>query len=150
MALSTCIISILRLKSLNTLDYADLTYSITAPYIFTALEPSLAVTIACVPTLRPLLGGRYTATGTAKFGNTTQKRPNMRRSKTPRIRGRFDTLVDGASTSQFELHPVYSGYGSEVRANDNTQHSPRGDDNASDRCITINQEWKVTSDDARL
>lgn len=53
------------------MDYLDITYSGIPFFLMTVIEPSLAVTLACVPLLRPLLGkgsSRYSATGTRTYG----------------------------------------------------------------------------------
>ncbi|PSR83338.1 hypothetical protein BD289DRAFT_453866 [Coniella lustricola] len=63
----TCVASVVRLAFLTTMDYLDITYSGVPFILMSVVEPSLAVTLACVPLLRPLLGQRttrYSATGT--------------------------------------------------------------------------------------
>ncbi|KAF3771304.1 hypothetical protein M406DRAFT_231203, partial [Cryphonectria parasitica EP155] len=63
----TCIASVVRLAFLTTMDYEDITYSGVPFILMSVVEPSLAVTLACVPLLRPLLGkgtSRYSSTGT--------------------------------------------------------------------------------------
>lgn len=52
----TCIASIVRLVYLAKIDYNDVTYTSVAAVLMTAIEPSLAVMLACIPLLRPLLG----------------------------------------------------------------------------------------------
>ncbi|KAK8004876.1 integral membrane protein [Apiospora arundinis] len=62
----TCITSLLRLVSLGSLDYSDITYNIPDALIFGGLEPLIGIIVACVPLMRPLLGrSTYSATGTA-------------------------------------------------------------------------------------
>lgn len=64
---STCVASVIRLAFLTSMDYLDITYT-GIPFILMSLvEPSLAVTLACIPLLRPLFpknNTRYSATGT--------------------------------------------------------------------------------------
>lgn len=53
------------------MDYLDITYSGVPFFLMSVIEPSLAVTLACVPLLRPLLGkgtSKYSATGTRTYG----------------------------------------------------------------------------------
>lgn len=53
------------------MDYLDITYSGIPFSLMTVVEPSLAVTLACVPLLRPLLGkgsSQYSANGTRNYG----------------------------------------------------------------------------------
>lgn len=59
--------SVIRLAFLTSMDTLDITYT-GIPFILMSLvEPSLAVTLACIPLLRPLFpktNTRYSATGT--------------------------------------------------------------------------------------
>lgn len=53
------------------MDYLDITYSGVPFFMMTVVEPCLAVTLACVPLLRPLLGratSHYSETGTRNYG----------------------------------------------------------------------------------
>ncbi|PSR80899.1 hypothetical protein BD289DRAFT_340681, partial [Coniella lustricola] len=56
MGFLTCIASIVRLVYLAKIDYNDVTYTSVVAVLMTAVEPSLAVMLACIPLLRPLLG----------------------------------------------------------------------------------------------
>lgn len=68
---SAPIFSIARLVTLLQVDYNDITWSTPIPFIFSGLEPTLAITLPCVPLLRPLLGQtKYSPNGTARFGPT--------------------------------------------------------------------------------
>ncbi|KAH7126606.1 hypothetical protein B0J11DRAFT_281410 [Dendryphion nanum] len=49
-----CIVSAIRLRTLLTLDYTDITYSVTSALIWSMLEPSIGITLACVPVLKNL------------------------------------------------------------------------------------------------
>lgn len=60
----TCIFSALRIAAVVNMDYADLTYLAGLPSIYSVIEPALIITLACVPVLRPLLGGDYSSRGT--------------------------------------------------------------------------------------
>lgn len=56
--LSTCVISIIRLGTLSSLssgDFRDTPYAIMQTVIWSGLEPSVAVILACVPLMRPLV-----------------------------------------------------------------------------------------------
>lgn len=52
---SVCIISAVRLHALLTVDYNDATYSVTTALIWSMLEPSLGIILACVPVLKNLV-----------------------------------------------------------------------------------------------
>lgn len=57
----------IRLAFLTGLDHLDITYTGTPFFLMSLVEPSLAVTLACIPLLRPLFpktNTRYSATGT--------------------------------------------------------------------------------------
>lgn len=62
---STCVASALRIHAILNIDFTDITYSSAEAYVWSAVEPGLAITLACVPLLRPLLGGKHSKTGTA-------------------------------------------------------------------------------------
>ncbi|TDZ46145.1 hypothetical protein CTRI78_v008981 [Colletotrichum trifolii] len=64
----TCIASALRLYYLAKLEYFDVTFNIPNALIFSALEPGVGITLACIPFLRPLLDrSRYSSNGTAGY-----------------------------------------------------------------------------------
>lgn len=98
------------------MDYADLTYLAVIPSIYSVLEPTLAITLACVPLLRPLLGGQYSIKGTFirrdpattyESGASSSAARQLR--KTDRVG--FQTLDELAlggsdSSSQVELRPI--------------------------------------------
>ncbi|KAG8160727.1 hypothetical protein KVR01_008991 [Diaporthe batatas] len=57
LGLFTCVISIIRLGTLSSLspgDFRDTPYAIMQTVIWSGLEPSFAVILACVPLMRPL------------------------------------------------------------------------------------------------
>ncbi|CAG8904107.1 unnamed protein product [Penicillium egyptiacum] len=98
----TCIISILRISVLSTMDFTDITYSIPRANIFSGLEPCLAVILASVPMMRPLLGRlRYTPEVTARPPN-----------KSPSPSGRSGSTGDGEfqplqnNSSELCLRPI--------------------------------------------
>ncbi|KAL8731083.1 MAG: hypothetical protein Q9181_004429 [Wetmoreana brouardii] len=55
MGLFVCIVSILRLISLVTVSYTDITWTVTDPLLWSMLEPCVGITCACIPLMRPLL-----------------------------------------------------------------------------------------------
>jgi len=61
-----CIISGLCISVLSTVDFADVTYTVPLANIFSGIKPCMAVVLACIPLLRPLLGrSRYTPQSSA-------------------------------------------------------------------------------------
>lgn len=97
---STCIVSGLRLYYLSQLSYTDVTFGIPNALIFSALEPGVGITLACIPFLRPLLGrSQYSQKGTAQYYTTAEGRSGNS-ARPERYRG--FTMVDETS-SQYPL-----------------------------------------------
>ncbi|ORY63883.1 uncharacterized protein BCR38DRAFT_343316 [Pseudomassariella vexata] len=148
----TCVISILRIISLATVDFDDLPYTCVEALIYSAVEPSLAVVLACVPLLRPLLNrGRYSETGTRVDASSRSLGPTG---------GYFKALGD--DSSHYRLRPLGPRHNAQVSAsrdrdfeNDDEDGSERGIF-AADRMhnsIRVKQEWKVSQevkDDSKL
>jgi hypothetical protein len=42
------------MKSLLSVNYSDITYSVIAPLIWSMLEPALGIALACAPIIRPI------------------------------------------------------------------------------------------------
>ncbi|GIK02902.1 hypothetical protein Aspvir_006965 [Aspergillus viridinutans] len=72
----TCITSALRISVLSSMDFTDITYTITRANIFSGLEPCLAVILASIPLMRPLLGRSvYTPNGTGPKSSSPSAGP---------------------------------------------------------------------------
>lgn len=122
----TCIASVIRLGFLATVDYADITYSSLPFVLMSAVEPSLAVTCACVPLMRPLLGirgkkYRYSSTGTRQqvgsvsFRNltgTTASKTIISKRKNQRCASSSVTMP--APVLQFEMGMAKEGMEQEL------------------------------------
>lgn len=114
----TCVFSALRIRYIAQMDYADLTYGAGLPSIYSVLEPTLAITLACVPVLRPLLGGHYSANGTKLATPNTMRSGTMGSAKmTPRRQDTagFQPMYDDNS-SEHQLQPLGSKNGASVSA----------------------------------
>ncbi|KAL3455726.1 hypothetical protein BJX64DRAFT_297339 [Aspergillus heterothallicus] len=169
----TCVISALRISVLSTMDFADITYTMPKANIFSGIEPCLAVILASVPMMRPLLG----RTGTTP--NATGRTPvssSMKKSGTPKGAGTghgtrdedgFERLDD--DTSQLWLRPMqgkhYAGISVRRAGGGEEEGTLRGDESlesledgmgmgiSRDRStsgggggnggITVKQEWAV-------
>ncbi|WYZ41392.1 hypothetical protein EsH8_V_000287 [Colletotrichum jinshuiense] len=98
----TCIVSVLRLYYLANLKYYDVTFNIPNALIFSALEPGVGITLACIPFLRPLLGrSQYSTKGTARYYTSNGNSDRMGRS------GRESdgfVLVENSSQVQLQDH----------------------------------------------
>ncbi|KXG47544.1 uncharacterized protein PGRI_014140 [Penicillium griseofulvum] len=98
----TCVISIMRISILSTMNFADITYSIPRANIFSGLEPCLAVILASVPMMRPLLGrSTYTPEVTACPSDRSSSASKRSRSTDD---SEFQPLKD--DSSELCLRPV--------------------------------------------
>lgn len=95
------------------MDTLDITYSGIPFMLMSVVEPSLAVTLACVPLLRPLLGkggSRYSATGTRNYGaslsfqglNTVESANKSNRRTSRMTRGRSSCPSVPAEMLQYQ------------------------------------------------
>ncbi|ORY56948.1 uncharacterized protein BCR38DRAFT_461513 [Pseudomassariella vexata] len=97
LGLFTCILSIVRIVILSEVDFTDVTHSLPDPVIWSGLEPSVAVTLACIPLLRPLIRRRTYS----QQGSTT--RPTIQLSSVKND-GTLDQMR-GNNLSQLHLTP---------------------------------------------
>lgn len=96
----TCIISGLCLKATTTIDYNDITFNVVRSQVFSALEPALGITLACIPVLRPLFRGKYSKARTTGITGKTSRSVGGTKLTTPR--GGFEDLDE--NTSEHELN----------------------------------------------
>lgn len=62
----------IRLHTLLSLDYMDITYSVTSALIWSMLEPSIGITLACIPVLKNLFPHIFRSrTGSKRSGETS-------------------------------------------------------------------------------
>ncbi|KAL5340234.1 hypothetical protein BJX70DRAFT_397001 [Aspergillus crustosus] len=105
----TCVISALRISVLPTMDFTDITYTIPKANIFSGIEPCLAVILASVPMMRPLLG--RTSTTPDATGRTPVKslsKSGGKQHSGPGDDDGFQALDD--DTSQLWLRPLGPKY----------------------------------------
>ncbi|KAL2813026.1 hypothetical protein BJX63DRAFT_443261 [Aspergillus granulosus] len=161
----TCIISALRISVLSTMDFADITYTIPQANIFSGIEPCLAVILASVPMMRPLLGR---AGSTPDATGRTPVSSSMKKSGTGAKGSRtgtgdedgFERLDD--DTSQLWLRPMggkhyagisvrqhghgedgVGGSGGSMESLENGPGAQRERSTSGGRGITVKQEWAV-------
>ncbi|KXJ87123.1 integral membrane protein [Microdochium bolleyi] len=74
LGLLTCVVSAVRLYTLISMDYRDITYTIPKVNILSGLEPAVAIILACVIMLRPLTRREsYTRDGSRNNTTTSSK-----------------------------------------------------------------------------
>lgn len=127
----TCVISAIRLWSLLRFQQADATYSTIPSALLSQLEPSLLITLGCVPLLRPLLGRKYSSRGTARYNTRLSSSGRMIVGETPAngssgsknksrmllesAAQRFKKLADESTESDTtQLRPETSRYSAQV------------------------------------
>lgn len=118
------------------MNFADMTYEGVKATLFSALEPPVAISLACVPYLRAILGGRWAAHSakySASGGNSTggfSKSGNRFAGSQP--------LESRDDDSEVHLRPMH-GVGVEGGP------PQRGDDLTKDGNIRVETRWEVTS-----
>jgi len=166
----TCIVSAIRIHSLGTMDFNDITFSIPQANIFSGMEPAVAVTLACIPLLRPLLGrgglssegasgnkysgGRGTSSrsrsgiGGGGGGGASSSAPSkggLELDETTGERRPFEPLTD--DSSQYRLRPVGPKHLTEVcsgpKSRDTASTRASSDLESDDRGITVQSQWGV-------
>ncbi|KAH7040010.1 uncharacterized protein B0I36DRAFT_379081 [Microdochium trichocladiopsis] len=117
-----CIVSSIRLKALVGYEQSDSTGTTIPTALLSVMEPALGIILGCVPLLRPLFGGRYSATGTAKLGpRSTSEHNSSENSKGSKVSKRsFNQLKDDTG-SETQLRPEQGDY--EVGAGRATPHA---------------------------
>jgi hypothetical protein len=128
------------------MDFADITYTIPRPNIFSGVEPCLAVALACVPMMRPLLGRSvYTPDGS---GRMPVKAPKQSTGSKPPGSDGFQQLKD--ESSQLWLRPMGPKYNVGVAVQDReSQESLARETRLEEQTppgsggISMKQEWAV-------
>lgn len=147
----------MRIASISEVDYSDLTFNVPKALILSSLEPSLGVTLACIPLLRPLLGrSKYSETGTARYnvsGDTGTSGRNGGLSGGGGQNKGFAVLDD--DSSQHQLRPLGGKNKTDIsHGNPSSRTSSDGDDGTYEghhvrgrggsKGITVKQTWLVS------
>ncbi|KAK0648617.1 integral membrane protein [Cercophora newfieldiana] len=141
--LLTCVVSAIRINTLKSMDFTDLTYSMPPANIFSGLEPSVAVILACIPLLRPLLGRtKYSNDGTAGYasGSATPSKALELETGDGRL---FQALAD--DSSQYRLRPRGPKHHAEVQTAKSTSRGSSDTDTDTPGGIVVESQWKVDS-----
>ncbi|KXJ96465.1 hypothetical protein Micbo1qcDRAFT_199277 [Microdochium bolleyi] len=148
-----CIVSSIRLKALLGYQQADSTGTTIPTALLSVMEPALGIILGCVPLLRPLFGGRYSATGTARLGPSSGSGQKDSKGSSKNSSGNhggrrsaFNRIRDHDSCSETQLRPdVHGEY--EVGAG---RATPNGGRTASERTtsmemgrISMKKTWAV-------
>ncbi|PGH31333.1 hypothetical protein GX50_05872 [[Emmonsia] crescens] len=144
--LLTCVVSAVRIHTLSSMDFADITYSIPPANIFSGLEPSVAVTLSCIPLLRPLLRrSNYASNGTPGYPPTDTTAAS--KGNGPSGGSGFEQLND--NSSQYQLRPVAGKHSAAISTAKKPASSRRdSSDLESNEAtgITVQEHWHVATE----
>ncbi|KAK7911744.1 hypothetical protein PG985_014225 [Apiospora marii] len=151
--LAVCIVSAVRLAEIIKIDMNDFPFSGGIALMFSALEPCLLVTAACIPLLRPLVSGNNsTAAAGSSYarGNTTGNTGGHSHSHSTSRNGGFSELQDDdGSTRQLRMAEAKFGGGATVVAADGSSsfdYSNAADSHHADlelKTIKVQRDWRV-------
>ncbi|KAJ9144960.1 hypothetical protein NKR23_g5658 [Pleurostoma richardsiae] len=143
--LLTCVVSGICIHSLASIDFTDITMSLPQANISSGLEPAVAVTLACVPLLRPLPGrGKFSSSGTsnyASFGGSKRNGGCETRNAAP------GPISD--DSSQYRLRSLSPKYDVEITVSGKTDSSGgRSSELEAEerRGITARSEWAIAEE----
>ncbi|KAK3331259.1 hypothetical protein B0H66DRAFT_94015 [Apodospora peruviana] len=144
--LLTCVVSGIRIHTLKSMDFTDITYSLPQANIFSGLEPSVAVMLACIPLLRPLLGrSKHSSNGTASasFGPSKGALELTDTAGAGGIKRPFEPLAD--DSSQYRLRPGEPHHLADIRTNNKSSESAgsSASDIEADGAIVVRSQWDV-------
>ena len=126
-----------------------MTYSGVLATVLTGIEPAVALSLSCVPFLRPLIKGRNPDSTTNTSGNNSDLRTfgahSLSRKSNRTDFKELDSHND--NSSEVQLHPIdpmgNKGVSSaEVGHDDDLQTTPVGD---GGEFITVKKAWHVDS-----
>ncbi|KAI1093241.1 hypothetical protein F5B19DRAFT_491574 [Rostrohypoxylon terebratum] len=132
----TCVVSIVRVDMMTTIDFDDVTFSIPHTILFSALEPCIAVMLSCIIILRPLFGGRY-----PPDHPTTYKNPSIDALARKSSNRRFKQLNDDSSETR--LRPEDVGYRASIAKSPEPFKGFGSMGDLEMGSISIKHEWTV-------
>ncbi|KFZ03832.1 hypothetical protein V502_10622 [Pseudogymnoascus sp. VKM F-4520 (FW-2644)] len=135
------IISIIRLKSLVTVSYADITYSVPDALIWSMLEPSLALTLASIPIMRPVFSKIFP--DNTQQGSTGNSNPNGSNGVASKNFQLIDEYSLDPMRPDFSENRTYITEGRSRFDDMESQKSSQGQAELVTPNIKVKQEWDV-------
>lgn len=139
--ISIFIISIIRLKSLVTVSYADITYSVPDALIWSMLEPSLALTLASIPIMRPVFSKLFP--DNIQPGSTGNSNPNGNSGLASKNFQRIDEYSLDPMRPNFSENCTYVTEGRSRFDDMESQKSSQSQAELMAPNIKVKQEWDV-------
>lgn len=139
---ATCAITIYRQATLPNLQFANMTHSGVVATLFSGLEPSVALALACVPFLRPLFCKAFGSSqkgSSYALNNTDEFHKGSKRSQTRE----FEELQD--DSSEIQLQPIMPIRDTQVTSDPVT--AARCAKEAKPDSITVERQWEVNLDE---
>ncbi|GFP60236.1 satratoxin biosynthesis SC1 cluster protein 4 [Trichoderma asperellum] len=144
--LAVCIVSAVRLAEIVKIDMNDFPFSGGIALAFSALEPCLLVTAACIPLLRPLVSRNKSTAEASSYarGNTIS---NTGAHSASQMGGFSELPDDDSSTRQLHMGRSKFGGGATAAADGSSfDSSYRADNHYTEvelKAITVTRDWKV-------
>ncbi|KAK8075603.1 hypothetical protein PG997_010266 [Apiospora hydei] len=148
--LAVCIVSAVRLAEIIKIDMTDFPFSGGIALMFSALEPCLLVTAACIPLLRPLVSRDNSTAGASSSsyarGNNTIGSTGAHHSAS-RNAGFSELQDDDGSTRQLRMGQSQYAGGASAAADGSSFDSYNGVDNHHTELelknIRVKRDWTV-------
>lgn len=141
----TCIISTIRLVYMRSIELGDLPWTLPLPAILTGLEPSMAVTLCCVPLLRPLLAwGKQWRLSRVRVAENILRMEQYDPEQARKLRLRSDRVAHQAVVSVDGLRDPIAATVPNVTDSDSSSELKEEKGTAPD--ITVNKESRVASE----
>ncbi|KAI1386037.1 uncharacterized protein F4822DRAFT_414827 [Hypoxylon trugodes] len=147
--LAVCIVSAVRLAEIIKVDLDDFPFSSGVALAFSALEPCLLVTAACIPLLRPLVSRKNSSVEHSSYADGTITIGGSGAPSAPRMGGFSELEDDNSSTRQLHVKQSKFGGGTTAEADGSSFGSSHGADNYTNvelKAIRVKKEWKVVEE----
>lgn len=127
---------------LPQLDFTDMTWSGLLATIFSGLEPAVAISLACVPFLRPIFDTKQDGQTPSNYyvpeGSDQFSKGNRSDSGRP-----FQELDDA---SDIQLQPVKAESDFRISINTSSEGKDATNQSAQPNGITVYTKWEVKAD----
>lgn len=147
----TWIVSIYRQVLLPGLDFTDMTYDGVLVTLLSGVEPAVAIALACLPLLRPLLGRRKLSAkhsgyeyGSNGGSSGLYRKEGLRSGSRP-----FDPLEDdhddNDASSEVQLHPIKPVQDTMISASTESKSDRSMTTTTTSNGIAVEKRWEITS-----
>lgn len=121
------------------LEFADMPYSGLLATVFSGLEPAVAITLACIPFLRPVLRGESAIEQSSHYEVSHGSHATSRKATRVNDSRAFEELND--NSSEIQLRPIKGEQ--DVRVSASPASNEENIKPNDSRFITIQKKWEV-------